>query len=82
MYDRDTANILNAIMYIWIRMSDLKPKGKAYAHMIERHHALLRYALHHIDGLMMRNGSAVPLQAILDEALLIKNCLVSIQGAG
>jgi hypothetical protein len=52
-----------------------------HAQMIERHNALLRDAPHYIDGQMMRDGSAVPPQAILDEALLAKNCLISIQGA-
>ncbi len=78
--DRETATVLNAITHIWIRMFDLKPRG-AHAQMIERHNALLRDAPHYIDGQMMRDGSAVPPQAILDEALLAKNCLISIQGA-
>eukprot|EP00972_Heterocapsa_arctica_P089458 13188370-Heterocapsa_arctica.AAC.1 len=81
MEDREKDTVLNASMHIRIRMFDLKPKGRAHAQMIERHNALLRDAPHYIDGQMMRNGSAVPLQAILNEELLAKNCLISIQGA-
>eukprot|EP00972_Heterocapsa_arctica_P037878 5575709-Heterocapsa_arctica.AAC.1 len=61
---------------MWGFKLDLKPKH-ANAQMIERHNALLRDALCHIDGQMMRDGIAVPPQAILDKALLAKNCLIS-----
>jgi hypothetical protein len=81
MEDCETATVLNAITHIWIRMFDLKPKGKAHAQMIEWHNALMRDALYYIDGQMMRNGIAVPPQAMLDEAPLAPNCLILIQGA-
>eukprot|EP00971_Amphidinium_carterae_P102564 2030284-Amphidinium_carterae.1 len=56
-----------------------RPRG-SHARMVERHNDLLRRQLHLVDEQLERDGVAVPPEAILDESVLAKNCLLAITG--
>ncbi|CAK0834374.1 unnamed protein product [Prorocentrum cordatum] len=63
----------------WQCKLNLRPRG-AHARMVERHHELLRHQLHLVDEQCTRDGTPVPDEAILDECVLAKNCMISISG--
>eukprot|EP00959_Pyramimonas_sp_CCMP1952_P154402 3230224-Pyramimonas_sp.AAC.1 len=63
----------------WGMQLNLRPRG-SHARVVERHNALLRDAVHKINPQVERDGIAVTPQAILDEATLANNSMISIHG--
>ena len=59
----------------------LKPKApKEHAQMVERHHELLRRILLRVEAQLAEEGIHVPLDVILAECFLAKNCLLKVAG--
>lgn len=57
----------------------LKARGQ-HAHIVERHHELLRQQLHLLEGQATSDGLKISFAEILQEAVLAKNCLVNVGG--
>ena len=61
--------------------SQLKPKApNEHAQMVERHHELLRRILLRVEAQLSEEGIHVPLDVILAECFLAKNCLLKVAG--
>eukprot|EP00971_Amphidinium_carterae_P012898 254252-Amphidinium_carterae.1 len=48
--------------------------------MVEKHNDLLRRQLHLVDEQLDRDGVSMPPEAVLDESVLAKNCLLAVTG--
>ena len=57
----------------------LRAKGQ-HAHLVERHHELLRKQIKVLDDQATSEGLKVDFEFILSESALAKNCLLSIKG--
>ena len=60
---------------------NLKPKApRQEAHMVERHNALLRTIIHHVEEQLEREGIHVPFEQVLSICIFMKNALTVIDG--